>query len=890
MKQRPTPPRLADWWLRIYCSEELLEEIQGDLTEAYYFRLANYGKVKADFRYCLDVLQFFKPYSFEKYSRSKQFIPMFDNYLKISLRNLYKHKHFAAINMLGLSVGIASVMLIGLYLQHELTFDQSVPDSTDVYRLVNDYRDQTYTCMKFDSYYDSDYETQLRLTDHLRQYDGVQEACHFVPNMSAIGPSRQWYLRTDDKSLVVDQLLFTNTGHAFQSMFPQEFVAGSPSNAFSKFQTVVLTVTSAQRIFGNDWQKEGLIGQTIALGQEQMEIAGIIADPPKNLHFDFEIIVHQRLIPSWGAYTYFKTTPAMAGKNILAQLNTNIETVYPGYTADVLSKGVRITPLQDIHFTGGMLYEIKQIANKKYLSTFGLIGIVILLIIWTNYANLSVALYTGRQKELAIRKVMGARKKDVSLQVTVEALLLALLCLPIILGLLYFVIPQANQLLQVEIVPAATFQMETILSILGLLLLTGIISSFYPALIYGKKSVLALIASKINTKKSSGFFQFRTVLMTVQFFMLIGLMSLSMVIMKQMDFVQEKSLGFESEGVIFFNVADAQQFQVLKSTAEAMPEVAAVGKGMVPGQDMYNQLTYKMRTGQTTFSDGTLIETSLGSMDVYNIQSSAFSRLRQDTEATVFVINETAAKKLANDLKVDRNDLIGKTIVTEPEWENEEFGNGIPYVIADIIDDFDYFSLKYTAQPLLISVNNNPNSWTYNMILRVTTNDWPQTIGKIEKAYLAVESENPFNLQFLDDSLEELYVSERSSGILTTVLTGICVLLAIMGLIGIVGYVTFTRQKEIGIRKVFGASIRQVFQVIFKEYLIMLFIATLLTIPVAVFLGNEWLSVFAYRISPSYETIGLMSGIITMIVVLVVVTIQSYKTVQKNPTETLKYE
>ncbi|MDW3191447.1 MAG: FtsX-like permease family protein [Cytophagales bacterium] len=888
MKKRPTPPRLASWWLRQYCSEDLVEEIQGDLLEAYYFRLNIHGKLQADLRYFRDVLQFFKPYSFEKHSRSKQFIPMFSNYLKISIRNIFKHKSFTAINLIGLSLGITSVVLIALHIQHELSYDRSFPDSENIYRLVNEYRDQTYTCMNFDDYYGSDSDTQLRLSDHIRKYDGVEEACHFVPNLSAIGPNRQWYLRANQKEMVMDQLLFTNTGHAFQSIFPQQFLKGSPADAYGDYQTVVLTADVAKRIYGTDWSLKHLIGQFIEIGQESFEIGGVVANPVANTHFNFDMIIHQQNIPSWGAYTYFKTSPATSGNAILAQVNQDIETVYPGYTADVLSKGVKLVSLHDIHFTDNMLYEIKPIANKQYLATFGLIGVVILLIIWTNYANLSVALYTGRQKELAIRKVMGARSKDVSLQVTFEAFLLALMCFPFIIVLLYVTLPYANKLLGIAIAESLIFEAPTLFGITGLLLVTGIISGLYPAVVYSHRSVQAMVTSKLNTKKSRGALQFRNVLLTAQFFMLIGLMSLSMIIMKQMQYVQHKQLGFNSEGVVYFDINDANKFQLLKTELKQMPAVAAIGKGMIPGQDMYNQLTYKMRNGPTTFSDGTLIETSLGSMQVYGIESRAFERL--DTDATIFVINETAAKKLANDLNIKPQELIGQTIITEPEWENEEFGQGVPYVIADIIDDFDYFSLKYASQPLLIGVNNRPDSWTYNMILRVTTDNWPGTLHQLEQAYLKVETENPFNVQFLDDNLQELYANERNAGILTVLLTGICVVLAVMGLIGIVGYFTFTRRKEIGIRKVFGATIQQVFRLIFKEYVMMLIIATLLTLPISIYLGNEWLTVFAYRISPSFGFIGMVSGSVTLLIVLLVVVIQSYHTVNKNPTETLRYE
>lgn len=187
MKKKHNPPKFAVLFLRWFCSEALIEEIQGDLEEAYEYRRKEYGKFRADLWFISDVIKFFKPYSFEKYSGSKQYLPMLGNYVKVSFRNIVKRKVFSAINMAGLSIGLSAVMLVGFFIHHEITYDRSFPDHDRVFRLVNKYRDQTYTCMQFPNYFDSDYETQLRLINHLKTYDGVEEACHFIINMGAIG-------------------------------------------------------------------------------------------------------------------------------------------------------------------------------------------------------------------------------------------------------------------------------------------------------------------------------------------------------------------------------------------------------------------------------------------------------------------------------------------------------------------------------------------------------------------------------------------------------------------------------------------------------------------------------------------------------------------------------
>lgn len=691
----------------------------------------------------------------------------------------------------------------------------------------------------------------------------------------------------NEREFVRDDFLFTNTGEEFQAIFPQKFLLGNEQIAFSEFQKVVLTESIAKTFYGENWMYNNLLEKEIEIGGENFRIGGVIEDVPGNTHFTFGMIIHQKEIPSWAGYTYFKTRDNTTGSSVVDQLNADVESVYPGYTEDILSKGIEIVPLTSIHFTGEMLYELKTIANAEYLFTFGIVGLVILLIIWTNYANLYIATYAGRQKELGIRKVMGARSRDVAFQVIVESLLLTIICFPFIWLILRWILPYFNELLDIIINPSILMQPIVLLLFVVILVATGLISGLYPAVVFGNKSMMKLFYGKLTSKKSRSIFQFRRVLLTIQFFMLVGLMSLAITIMQQMNYVQEKSLGYEKDGILFFDVRGVEKYNQIRSELEQLPEVVSIGNGIIPGADMYNQLTYTMKDTDEILSDGTHLYTSYGSMDVLGIQSDAFNLLDQGQDS-VFLINQTAANKLAAIKGVLPNELIGETLIMEPEWENEEFGNGIHYTIAGIIEDFDYFSLKYESQSLLLEVRTNPE-WVYNMLVRANSTDWINTVSKIEEVYLRVEKERPLDITFLDDHLNQLYLKERNAGRLASGLTIICVILSIMGLIGIVGFITLSRQKEIGVRKVFGASIGQLLIFISKEYLMMMFVATLLAIPVAIYLANQWLNSFAYRITPGFMVV-ILSGLITLTIVILVVVIQSYRSANMNPSDTLRYE
>ncbi|MEM1121170.1 MAG: FtsX-like permease family protein, partial [Bacteroidota bacterium] len=380
-------------------------------------------------------------------------------------------------------------------------------------------------------------------------------------------------------------------------------------------------------------------------------------------------------------------------------------------------------------------------------------------------------------------------------------------------------------------------------------------------------------------------FNFRNSLVFAQFVLLVGLLSVTWYIHQQMDYVQTKDLGFEKEGVLFFDLYGAKKYQQIKPELLKIPAIKAVGSGMVPGHEMYNQLTYKMKNGEGTFADGTNIYTDAEVFDVLGIPCAACKDLKNGKES-VFVINQTAANKLAKSLNIEPKDLIGQTLISEPEYENEENGFGFPYVIGDIIADYDYFSLKYPSQPLLINITATP-SYSYGVILKAESTNWPRTVAQIEAAYKKVETEQPFVFNFMSDHLDKLYLTETRAGLFMSGLSIVAVILALMGLAGIVSYVAFNRRKEVAIRKVFGASTSSILWLMNKDFFMMMSLAVLVATPIALYLAKAWLSSFAYQITVN-PLVVVIAGLAALALVIVVVSIQSRATVEQNPIDNLK--
>jgi len=884
MKQPTHPPKWADKFLGWFCAEDLLEEIQGDLHEAWYLRKERLGTSQANRLFIADVFTFFKPYAFEKYSRAKQFLPMMNNYFKIALRNIWHRKGFTAINLIGLTLGISAVVLIALYLKNELTYDQNIPQAESIYRLQNNYREQIYTNMSFPNYNNSSAKIQRTLVNHLEEYDEVATACQFVPTQSDIGGRSKLLVKFGSREFVADNALYSNTGEHFQAIFPQEFLLGTPENAFSDFQKMVLTEKLAKQWFGENWRLQNLIGQSVEVQDTLYQLAGIIANPPSNQHFGFDLILHQQEIPSWGAYTYLKLTENANIASVTEKLNSNVETVFPRYNKDGLAKGISAIALPDIHFSQGNLYEIKPTANKTYLYTFGIVGFMILLIIWTNYTNLSVAMYADRQKELGMRKVLGARSQDIGFQLLTEAVLLTLLCFPFCLLLLQHAIPKFSELMDIE-TSSLFFNSFTFSLLLSLLILTGILSGIYPAIAYGNKSMLRLFGKKMNAFSGSRFFNFRNGLLTFQFVMMVALLSITWIIFQQMQYIQQRDLGFEKEGVIYFNVDDVEKFQQLKTALTAIPEVKSVGANGIPGSEMFNQFTYKMDKTDVVLSDGTMNYLSLGSVKTLGIDCPSCNKLSEGKKR-LFLINQTAAEKLAKIKGITPEALVGETVITEPEYENEEYGFGIPYVVDGIVPDFNFFSLKYEMQPLFLNVYQEM-PFVYEMLVKAETDNWNGTLAKIETVYKQIENVQPFDVAFLEDRLDKLYTEDRRSGILIGILSLLALILALMGLAGVVSYIAYSRQKEIGIRKVLGASVSDILLNFNKEFMMLMGVSIIISLPISLYFSSKWLDSFAFRIEPQFWMV-LLAGLVAMLLVAIVVTWRANRAAGEHPIEVLR--
>lgn len=882
-----SPPSYAQRFLRWFCDEELFEEVIGDLDEAFYDRFEEKGYAYAKQMYIKDVIKFFKPYAWKKLHLNKQHTPMFRNYFKIGLRNIIKRKEYSLLNATGLIIGLTCIFQSILFLRNELRYDAFHTDAEDIYRIQRTYRSQEYAVVPLKDWWSTTAADQQNYIHELRKLDEVEHAMQFTSSNSPTSLPQFYGERSDGERLVESNILWTNSGNEFFKVLDWTFIKGSAKTALTEPRSVVLTESSAIKYFGSDWRSDvNLLSKNLVIDSNAYAVNGVIENVPSYSHVDFDLVINTPQIPSWGAYTYIKKAEGFSDDQLSGAVSKAYEIFKPESSEDILEKGVSLKPLTSIYLESKALYELKTPGDSRYLWIFGIIGLIILAVTITNYFNLSIALYAGRQKEMGVRKALGAGRSSTITQFLFETMLITYGCLPIALLLIELLLPIFNTIMSVNLENEFLTGIGLLLFAIFLTGFIGLTAGLYPSIILSRKNMLDLFKGKMSNQ--TGGFSLRRILVGFQFVLLIGLVTATFFINKQLEFLQNKDLGFKKDGVISINVGSADIYQKMKNKLVTNSNILSIGAGGMPGNEMFNMTTYKMlESGEDNVrDDGTSITMDKGSFDVLGIDHPKLELLDQG-KASIFLVNETAASTLAASLKVPKKDLIGRVFQLEPEFNNEEAGTmGIHYTIDGFIEDYHYFTLKETVNPMFIEVQAVPQ-WAYEMLFRISTEDMFTTLNEIEKEYNAWHPNEPIRMEFLDDRLASLYKNEAQIASLASGLSTIAVALSILGLIGLVSFITKTKEREIGIRKVYGASVKHILLLLNKEFSILTVIATLLAAPLSFWAITQWLEAFAYRIDPAFS-IYAIAGVLCLILVLTVVSIQSLRSAIKSPIESLK--
>ena len=797
---------------------------------------------------------------------------MFTNYFKTAWRSLKLNKIYAAINIGGIALGLAAFWLIALYVGDEMSYDTSFTNSGRICRIVQHASwpggnmNIVPTSAPFATAFKNDFPQ--------------------VENAARIDVEGGGIIHYGEKTIQQNDICFSE--NSFFKIFDYHFLYGDPNTALSQPQSIVITESLARKIFGDPSKA---INQTILFGSDNYpnKVTGVIKDMPQNSHLQFSGIRSagdEFKNTNWQnayLYTYLllkKGTDIKSFEKKLGPLEKDISNVMH-YT----SFQIELQPLESIHLHSNLDYELGNNGSISRVYMFIVIGLLVLLIALINYMNLSTARASGRVKEIGIRKVIGSGKKHLVGLFISESLLITFIAAVIGFILIKLSLPYFNQLAGKDLSLWRFGKIATIGSILIFTLLTGMLSGSYPALFLSRFKMIPSLKGQMGNMRAS--ILFRRSLVVFQFIIAVCLISSSYIIYKQMQYVSNKDLGFNKEQVLSFHIDDIKvrnEIPALKHALLQSPliEGAAISGNPIGNNDLgengfvfekNGEMEPTAESANKLYIDEDFLETS----GIHLLQGRNFSKEMPTDKDDAVIINETLMKKLGY------TNAIGKKM--QYNITNDSMSKR---TIVGVVKDFNSYSLQHKIGPMVMLMPPN-NKEQDNLYVKIAKGKAAAAIAFLKNAYSKFDPNNTADFHFLDENFNKQYSSERKEEKLSLGFTILAFIIACLGLLGLVIFITAQRRKEIGVRKVLGATVMSITLLVSKDFGKLVVISTIIAIPVAWFIMNKWLQNFAYRIGIQWWMF-LLSGCIAILIALLTVSFQAIKAAVANPVESLRSE
>ncbi|MFL5774323.1 MAG: ABC transporter permease [Flavisolibacter sp.] len=797
------------------------------------------------------------------------------NYFILAWRNLLKYKLFSAINFLGLSSGLACCILMFLFVQHELKYDKFHARSRDLYRLTS-------------VMYSNGGQSKLAVTP-----------APWAPLMKKDYPEIKNYVRLlkDEKTLIGQPggEHFYETGmlyadSTFFDVFSVSLDKGDSKHALERPNSIVLTPETARKYFG----KADPIGKTLevnSFGRNlTVEVTAIAQPVPSTSHFHFNSLVSLQTLGDISSLWSFH----MFHSYVLLNSGTNpgeLEKKFPGFVNQYIinnpqadgKNDIFLQPITDIHLHSNMTGELASNGDITYVYVFGGVAIFILLIACFNFSNLSTARSLSRAKEVGLRKVMGAERQQLLKQFLCETTLFAIFSLIISIALAYAALPLFNQLSGRELTLDFTNNLPLIAMLILMIVAVGMIAGLYPAVVLAAfKPIEVLKGKMMNNNKG---LSFRKALVVLQFTVSIGLISCTLLVNQQLRYLRNKSLGFEKDNVIVLSLprdSDSAKLQNLKNAilhSEGVRSVAA--SSSVPSATIPINLVNDGGTDLSKAISMQMLFTDYGFAETMHMKLLAGRDLNQEhatDQSEGFLINEEGVKKFG--WKNPQN-AVGKTI----QWvqPNEVLKSGR---VVGVVQDFNITPLKTTVQPLVM--HYFPQRFQY-MYIRFNQGGAERVLPVIDDKFHSLFPKQSIEYTFLDETLNAMYTGERKLAKIFNYFSFLAILIACLGVLGLSLHSIQQRIKEIGIRKVLGASVQGITANLLKEFVKPVLTGAVIATPLAWYVMSQWLKDFAYRIDISI-TVFVITTVVVLLLAVLTMSIQSIKAALENPVKSLRAE
>jgi putative ABC transport system permease protein len=867
---RENPPSSMLRFFRWFCDPDLVEDIEGDLTELFQ-RKASAGRVSiARIQFSVNVVKLFRPgiiRPFRKKYRYTNSSPMLKNYFITSIRSLMRSKAFTSINIIGLAVGLATFSLIALYVYHETSFDRYHAKANRIYRIVEDLK-----------------------TENEILYQGVSSP-PMGPTMLKDFPEVESYVRFqnwnllvqrngvsfyEDKCYIADSTVF--------DVFSFDLFDGDRKTALRDPNSIVLTRSMAKKYFGN----EEPVGKTLKMDDSNYKVTGVMEDVPENSHFVFTALI------SFSTWSSNNKQPELNawfwnGFNtfVLLKENASIASVrakMPEFITRNMKKGgmyyldLPLQPLPGIYLEKTRSWENGVRGSKNNLYVLSTIAVFIVLIACFNYVNLASARASRRLKEVGLRKSLGALRPMLIAQFLGESVIITLVAGAVAAVLAWLALPAFRVLVDANLYLSILPNPILLTAGAGIaLIVLGIFAGLYPAWIISRFEPL-----QIFRPASSGIYShhtFRRVLVAIQFVISITLVAGTMLIYDQLSLVRNQDLGFTKKAILTVRTNGdtlvTKHLDAVKNELLKVPGiVGATGSSTVPGQSTNNLYT------EVEMTDGKMSATNINynfvdhdflpTYDIKIIAGRNFLRESKADDSTAYLINETAVR----DFGWTPEQALGKA------FRGRDHGK-----VIGVFKDFNYLSLHDAIQPLALALTDRAG----RISMKIESTNLPETVRAAERKWHELAPHLPFDFSFLDEDMDRLYKADQQLGKAASVFTGLAILIGCLGLLGLTSFAVERRVKEIGIRKVLGASVGSVIVLIAREFILLILIALVIATPVTWLLIQKWETNFTLQaaINPLRFVIA---GIAVTLFAWLTISYLSYRAATANPTSALRNE
>lgn len=805
---------------------------------------------------------------------------MFTNYLKTAWRNLTRDKFYAFLNILGLAVGIICTILITLFVDHE-PYDKHHLNYWRIYRLESDF----FIAGKNDKFAVTAPPLGPTLKD---EYPEIAEFVRFFNSDRSL-------VKANDREFFEDQLLYTDS--TIFDVFTHPFIYGSPEHALSEPNTVVLTEKLARKYFGD----QDPVGKILTItGDADYRITGVIADLPDNSHLKFDGLLSLMTLVKGMGEARANSREARVFWNIVSYAyvllneNADIQKVlddspafYKKYMASVGDQingsfNLMATPLTKVHYRVGLQGDLPT-GNMGTIYIFIAVAFFILLIACINYMNMATARASRRLREVGLRKTVGASRTTLIYQFLGESILITLIALVISICLLPVFLPLFNQISGQNLHFGVIANFRLILLITGIALITGLIAGSYPAFYLSGFQPAEVLKSQLVRMRASGVL--RKVLVVIQFVISVVMIAGTILVSRQLNYLRSKDPGFNKDNLMILRAQDTtfqKSVAVFREELLQNPAIESVATNTtIPGQG-YGKVVFRVENNgemqEQALNFYMIDDHYLDLMQIKLLDGRNFDRKMSTDLNQAFIINETAARQLNWG-----NEALGKRMQWGLDLKGGAARDGR---VIGVINDFNYVSLHNSVEPLVLLLGQQELPV---ILIRIESENTTQTMAFISEKWNKYNQKFPFEPRFMTDEINEMYTDEIKLGQIFRTFAIITILISCLGLFGMSMFVTERRTKEIGIRKVIGASAQNIVYHLSKEFIGLVLVADALAIPLAWFAASKWLSNFPYRIEIQVYYF-LIAVCVSILIALVTVSYQAAKAALTDPARTLKYE